>query len=269
MFADVPAFLVAYDESVAVHGFERMHGIEQRFALGRRRTGDIEIDHVRAEPLRGQIERGARACGRLEEQIDDGAPGEQVQGARAAVAFLAQCFGAVEQAHDVRARQTVQRGEMTQAALGIELDEHWRLRRYPSAACVSQFSMMISAATASRSQHACAGLARSRGVRRSAAPLRESSSVRRRGVRSGYSAGSTRCGERACGLAVSLFFPAHRQRQADQKRLRVPFAHECADPREIRALRAVRRPLPARARRSGDCRRPRRCGARRSRNRGR
>jgi hypothetical protein len=58
---------------------------------------------VCAEPLRGQIERSARAGGRLEEQIDDGAPGEQIQGTRAAVAFLAQLFGAVEQVRNALA----------------------------------------------------------------------------------------------------------------------------------------------------------------------
>src|SRR5450631_2010726 len=47
-------FLVTHDESVAMHRLKRVHGVEQGFALGRRRTGDIEIDHVRAEALRRQ-----------------------------------------------------------------------------------------------------------------------------------------------------------------------------------------------------------------------
>src|SRR6185295_4051980 len=45
--------------------------VEQRFALGLGGSGDIQIDHVRRQALRGNLERRAGTRAGLEEQIED------------------------------------------------------------------------------------------------------------------------------------------------------------------------------------------------------
>ena len=48
-----------------------LHGVEQRLALGDARRRGAHVDDVGAEPLAGELERGARARRRLEEEVDD------------------------------------------------------------------------------------------------------------------------------------------------------------------------------------------------------
>ena len=46
-------------------------GVEQRLALGRRRTRDVEVDDVGGQALGGDLEGRARARRILEEQVED------------------------------------------------------------------------------------------------------------------------------------------------------------------------------------------------------
>ena len=62
---------VADDEHVGVHGAQVVDGVEQGLALARRRRIDVEIDHVGAQPLGGDLEGGAGARRILEEQVED------------------------------------------------------------------------------------------------------------------------------------------------------------------------------------------------------
>ena len=107
--------LVAHHDGVQVHGFERVQRVEQRLALAGGREPDVEVDDVRAQASRSQLERGARARGGLEEQVEDGAAVEQIQLARAVGATVTHVFRAVEQALDGFAGKVFQGGEVAQA----------------------------------------------------------------------------------------------------------------------------------------------------------
>src|SRR5665213_636801 len=54
------------------HGVQVPRGVEQGLALDRRRRRARDVDRVGREPLGRDLERGARAGRRLEEQVDDG-----------------------------------------------------------------------------------------------------------------------------------------------------------------------------------------------------
>jgi hypothetical protein len=56
---------------VGAHGVQVAGGVQQRLALGRRRGRSRDVDRIGRQPLGGDLERGAGAGGRLEEQIDD------------------------------------------------------------------------------------------------------------------------------------------------------------------------------------------------------
>ena len=67
---------VAHDQDVRVHRLQRVDRVEHRLALHARGGLHVEVDDVRAEPLRRELERNARARARLEEQVRDGVSGE-------------------------------------------------------------------------------------------------------------------------------------------------------------------------------------------------
>ena len=92
--------LVAHDERIGAHRLDRRERVLEGFALAGRGAGDVEVHDRRTEAARGELEARARARRRLEEQVDDGAPGEQRQRRRAGAELLAQRRGAVEQAFD-------------------------------------------------------------------------------------------------------------------------------------------------------------------------
>src|SRR3546814_2584274 len=74
--SSVTGGLVTDDEHVGLHRFQGLECVEQRFALGGRRGGNLQIQHIGGQSRRGQFEGRARARARFEEQIDDGAAGE-------------------------------------------------------------------------------------------------------------------------------------------------------------------------------------------------
>ena len=67
---------IAHDEDVGVHRLQRVDRVEHRLALHARGGLHVEVHDVGAEPLRGELERHARARAGLEEQVGDGVPGE-------------------------------------------------------------------------------------------------------------------------------------------------------------------------------------------------
>ena len=73
---DRAALGVAHDQDVGVHGVQRHRRVDQRLALLDRRVRDRHVDDIGAEPLAGQLERGARARRAFEEQVDLGAPAQ-------------------------------------------------------------------------------------------------------------------------------------------------------------------------------------------------
>ena len=73
---------VAHDEDVGVHRLQRVDRVEHRLALDARGRLHVEIDDVRAEPERGELERHARARARLEEQVGDRVAGQALVAGR-------------------------------------------------------------------------------------------------------------------------------------------------------------------------------------------
>ena len=111
-------FLVAHDERVGVHRFERRQCVFEAFALARRRARDIEVDDVGAEPLRGELEARTCARRRLEKEIHDRATGQQRRQRAAAIGF-AQRGRAIEQRDDAFAAEPVQRQQMTSRLIAV------------------------------------------------------------------------------------------------------------------------------------------------------
>src|SRR5205814_9566963 len=61
---------VAQDENVGMHGLEIASGVFERFAFGQTRRCRGNVDHIGAQAVRGQLERGARARARFNEEVD-------------------------------------------------------------------------------------------------------------------------------------------------------------------------------------------------------
>ena len=61
---------VAQNENVGVQRLEIFRGVLERFAFGQTRSRRRDVDHVRAQTKRGQLERSARARARLDEKVD-------------------------------------------------------------------------------------------------------------------------------------------------------------------------------------------------------
>ena len=61
----------ANDDQIGLHRLQVERRIDQRLALGERRSRDREVDVVGRQPLLGDLEARPRAGRRLEEQIDD------------------------------------------------------------------------------------------------------------------------------------------------------------------------------------------------------
>ncbi len=60
---------VAQDDEVGLHRLEHLAGVLQRLALAEGTRGAVDGDDVGVEAGRGQLERGARARARLDEEI--------------------------------------------------------------------------------------------------------------------------------------------------------------------------------------------------------
>ena len=73
---------IAHHEHVGVHRLQRVDRVEHRLALDARGGLHVEVDDVRAEPARGELERDARARARLEEQVGDGVAGQALVAGR-------------------------------------------------------------------------------------------------------------------------------------------------------------------------------------------
>ena len=88
--------LAAHDDEVGVHGVERLARVGERLAFfrGARRGG--EVDDVGGHALARNLEARARACGRLEEEIDDRAAAQRGQLLDGAVVDLLEAARRVE-----------------------------------------------------------------------------------------------------------------------------------------------------------------------------
>ena len=73
---DGAGLVMAHDDDVRAHRIQRHRRIDQRLALLDAGIADRHVHHVGAEALAREFERGLRAGGRLEEQVDLRAPAQ-------------------------------------------------------------------------------------------------------------------------------------------------------------------------------------------------
>ena len=119
---------VAHDQHVGVHGVERHRRVDEGLALLDRRARHRDVDHVGAEPLARELERGARARRGLEEEQQHGAPAEQAPALLHLAVQRDIALGKVEKVGDGTRRQPLDPQQMP-------VTEHRRqkrgLHRYP------------------------------------------------------------------------------------------------------------------------------------------
>ena len=103
---------VPADHGVGAHGLQGPRGVLERFALGDRRALGREVDHVRGQPLGGQLERDPGAGGVLEEQVDHGAAAQRGQLAHLAAGdgLLDPCQHVLARCRGRRRKQVPRRG---------------------------------------------------------------------------------------------------------------------------------------------------------------
>jgi len=106
-------FGMADDQHVGVHRVQRHRRVDQGLALVHRARRDRHVDHVAAEPLAGDFERGARPRRVLEEAVDDRPAAQQ----RALLIGLPVehdiAVGQIEDMLDVLGRQAFDTEQMT------------------------------------------------------------------------------------------------------------------------------------------------------------
>src|SRR5471030_3237573 len=112
---------MTHDKHVRVHGRKVVDGIEQRLALARGRRIDIQVDDVRRESLRGNLERGPGARGVLEEQVENGLAAQQRHFLDLAIRHADELFGGIENMRDDRARKSFYGEQMLEFAVLREL----------------------------------------------------------------------------------------------------------------------------------------------------
>ncbi|MCY1445848.1 hypothetical protein D9M71_623800 [compost metagenome] len=113
---------MTHHETAHAHRFKIAQRVAGSFALARGRGGSIEVQHIRAQPLRGQLERTAGAGGGFEEQRAHRRTAQHVAlVADPADRRIADLAGAVEQLQQGFAGQTFQGQQVAQASVGIEL----------------------------------------------------------------------------------------------------------------------------------------------------
>ncbi|MNZ55820.1 hypothetical protein D3C78_737560 [compost metagenome] len=112
---------VAHHEHVGGHCLQVAQGVEQRLALAGGGGGDVEGDDVGGQPLGCQFEGGAGARGVLEEHVAHRLAAQQRDFLHRAGADFEEGVGGVEDFRQQLAGQAVEREEVAQLALVVEL----------------------------------------------------------------------------------------------------------------------------------------------------
>jgi hypothetical protein len=116
------ALRVTHHEHVALHRLDVAQSVEQAFALGRGRGGDVEVQHIGRQSLGRQFEGGASSGAGLEEQVDHGLAVQGRQLFDSSFGHAAQRFGGVEDLRQMAAGQPFHGQEMQQPALAVQLE---------------------------------------------------------------------------------------------------------------------------------------------------
>ncbi len=114
-----------HHETAHAHGFQVAQGVAGGLALARGGGGGVEVQHVRAQPLRRDLERTARAGGRFEKERAHRGAVQQVAALGAAQRGVADLAGAIQQAAKGFAGKTVEGQQVPQASIRIDLLGHW------------------------------------------------------------------------------------------------------------------------------------------------
>jgi hypothetical protein len=112
-------FGMADDEHVGVHRVQRHRRVDQGLALDHGARRHRHVDHVAAEPLAGDLERGAGAGRALDEAIDDRAAAQEAALLLGLPAELDITVGEVEDVVDVVGRQTLDPEQMPVPERGL------------------------------------------------------------------------------------------------------------------------------------------------------
>ena len=117
-------FGMAHHQHVGVHRVQGHRGVDQRLALAHRADRDRHVDDVGAEPLAGELERGAGAGRVLEEAVDQGAAAQRRVLLFGLAVLLDIALGEVEDIGDVLGRQPFDAQQMpVPVGMGIHKPE--------------------------------------------------------------------------------------------------------------------------------------------------
>ena len=112
---------VAHHKDVGRHGTQGGDRVEQRFALGGRGAGNVQVDHVGREARGSDLEGGAGAGGVLEEQVEDASAAQQRHLLDLAVTHTHKTRGGIEHLGQDAGRKTFYGQQMQQFAVFVEL----------------------------------------------------------------------------------------------------------------------------------------------------
>mmetsp|Transcript_11326 Transcript_11326/g.21954 ORF Transcript_11326/g.21954 Transcript_11326/m.21954 type:complete len:258 (+) Transcript_11326:503-1276(+) len=115
------ALAVTHDEHVGMHRAEVGHRVEQGLALGGGAARDVEVDDVSRQALGRDLEGGAGAGAVLEEQVEHALAAQQRHLLDLAVVDRQEAAGGVQDLLDHRARQALDRQQVDELAVRVEL----------------------------------------------------------------------------------------------------------------------------------------------------
>lgn len=110
---------MADDQHIGVHRVQRHRGVDQGLAFDHRARRHRHVDDVAAEPLAGDLERGASACRTLEEAVDDRAAAQQAALLLGLPVELDIAVGQIEDVIDVVRRQPLNPNRKPVPELGL------------------------------------------------------------------------------------------------------------------------------------------------------
>jgi hypothetical protein len=99
---------VAQDDDVGFQRLQITRGVLERFAFGQARSGCRDIDHIGAQPERGQLERGARPRARFDKEVHQRFTAKRGDFFDFARADLLECIRCLKNEIDFLCRQLAQ-----------------------------------------------------------------------------------------------------------------------------------------------------------------
>ncbi len=114
-------FGIANHEYVGVHRLERVNRVQHALALGARAGMQVQVEYMRPQAPAGEVERGAGAGARFEEQICKRHAGQFAAFVGRLTGQAAVAFRAIEDGRQRVARQPLERDEVAQAPRAVLL----------------------------------------------------------------------------------------------------------------------------------------------------